>query len=126
MKHKLAHGEYEPWCEENLTFTKKTRAIYIKVAEVKSNSWVTFQQANSIREMLDFKDTKPEPSTAHRAATLDDLRKVEHLRAKRDEPQSDLGGAYSATARAFCMASKAAFNLASPPPYTRSPTPPRE
>lgn len=35
-------------------------------------------------------------------------------------------GSYVATAITFCMASNAAFNLASPPPYTRSPTPPRE
>ncbi|UWQ15661.1 DUF3102 domain-containing protein [Aliiroseovarius sp. M344] len=90
VKQKLAHGEFGPWCDANLTFSKHTRARYIKVAEIKSITHATFRRAESINEVLDYK-SKPEPPKQTRAATLDDLRKVEKLRAVLDDPATPDG-----------------------------------
>lgn len=89
VKDSLNHGEFGPWCEANLSFSKHTRARYIRVAEIKSSMRDTFQRADSINEVLDYKP-KPEPKPTYRAATLDDLRKVERLRALRDDPGAAL------------------------------------
>ena len=80
VKQKLAHGEFKPWVEANCTFVYRRAAEYMQVAKVKSASCRTFEQADSIRDVLDHKAPKPEPAKVHRAATLDDLRKVEHMR----------------------------------------------
>jgi hypothetical protein len=86
VKQMLAHGEFKPWVAANCTFTVQHARRYMKVADVKRNTRVRFDQANSIREVLDLKDAKPEPKPVHRATTLNDLRKVELLRNLRDDP----------------------------------------
>ena len=85
VKQKLAHGEFKPWVEANCSFSYKSAARYMQIAKIKSLTREPFARADSINEVLDYKP-KPEPTKVHRAATLDDLRKVEHLRAKRDDP----------------------------------------
>ncbi len=59
----------------------------MKVAKIKSVAADTFQLANSIEEITD-PTPKPEPKQEKRAATLDDLRKVERLRALRDDHEA--------------------------------------
>ncbi len=63
----------------------------MQVAEIKKLSRERFDRANSIREALELKD-KPAPKVERRAATLNDLRKVERLRALRDDPAATEGG----------------------------------
>jgi len=65
--------------EANCAFTVQHARRYMKVADVKRNTRVRFDQADSIRDVLDLKDTKPEPAKVHRAATLDDLRRIHDL-----------------------------------------------
>ena len=86
----LFHGEFEPWCEKHLTVKKTQRFRYMKVAKIKSSGDGTFQLANSIEELTDAKP-KPTPKPELRAATLNDLRKVERLRALRDDPSASDG-----------------------------------
>lgn len=92
VKQKLAHGEFKPWVLENCSFSYEQANCYVKVAKVKSVTRDIFDRANSIREVLDLKDKKPEPEPERRAATLNDLRKVERLRALRDDPAATEGG----------------------------------
>ncbi len=67
VKQKLAHGEFGPWCDKNLSFSKHTRARYIKVAEIKSSMRDTFQRADSINDVLEYKpQPKPEPTPEKR------------------------------------------------------------
>lgn len=82
VKASLKHGEFAPWVEENCTFAYRGAAEYMQVAKTKSADLRIFERCSSIREVLDYK-TKPAPKQEHRAATLDDLRKVERLRAQR-------------------------------------------
>ena len=97
-KKRCGHGGFGKWCEENLTFNHVTRANYVKVAKIKITARCKFEAASSIREVLDIKDkpqAEPEPAPVERrAATLNDLRKVERLRALRDDPASTEGEIY--------------------------------
>ena len=86
VKQTLAHGKFKPWVGENCYFSYRRAAEYMQVAKMKSASCRTFEQADSIRDVLDHKALKSTPKQELRAATLDDLRKVERLRALRDSP----------------------------------------
>ncbi|WP_342070560.1 DUF3102 domain-containing protein [Yoonia algicola] len=85
-EEKLDHGQFIPWIEANCSFSRKRVHEYMKVAEAKCHSRVTFDRCTSIREVLAIGKDKPTPKQELRAATLDDLRKVERLRALRDDP----------------------------------------
>lgn len=91
VKQKLAHGEFMPWVEANCIFGQRTAEDYRKVARAKSQNSENFKRCTSIAEVLALGKPKPEPVKVHRAATLDDLRKVEHLRATRDGPSATDG-----------------------------------
>ena len=89
VKQKLAQGEFKPWLSENCSFSHRGAARYMNLAQTKSDMRDTFQRANSVNEMLDYKP-KQEPKQQTKTATLNDLRKVEHLRALRDDPSVSL------------------------------------
>ncbi|SMR83293.1 hypothetical protein SAMN04488030_3209 [Aliiroseovarius halocynthiae] len=63
----------------------------MKVAEAKCHSRVAFDQCTSIREVLALGKPSRTPKPERRSATLDDLRKVERLRALRDDPSATEG-----------------------------------
>ena len=86
VKQKLAHGEFMPWVEANCSFSDYTAKAYMRVAKAKSEERLRFDTCTSIADVLALGKPKPEPKPVHRAATLDDLRKVERLRALRDDP----------------------------------------
>ena len=86
VKQKLAHGKFEPWVEANCCLSVRRAQEYMKVARLKNADARAFATCETIQDALAPAKPKPEPAKAHRAATLDDLRKVEHLRAKRDDP----------------------------------------
>lgn len=86
VKQKLAHGEFMPWVEANCIFGQRTAEDYRKVARAKSQNSENFKRCTSIADVLALGKPKPEPKVERRAATLDDLRKVERLRALRDDP----------------------------------------
>ena len=91
VKQGLAHGEFIPWVQKNCVFTRKRAHEYMKVAEAKCHSRVTFDQCTSIREVLALGKPKKAPVQETRSATLDDLRKVERLRSLRDCPTATEG-----------------------------------
>jgi len=85
VKQKLAHGEFMPWVEENCIFSQRRAEDYRKVAIAKISSRGEFDRCDSIREVLALGKPKPAPQPEKRAATIDDLRKVERLRALADD-----------------------------------------
>ncbi|EAQ45626.1 hypothetical protein MED193_08233 [Roseobacter sp. MED193] len=91
VKRKLAHGEFGPWCEANCSFTDRHARRYMAVAEAKRTRMSDFNYCESIADVLALGKPKPEPTPVHRAATLDDLRRVERLRALRDNPAASQG-----------------------------------
>ncbi|MBO9473268.1 DUF3102 domain-containing protein [Shimia sp. R10_1] len=99
VKAELKHGEFIPWIAEHCMFTRKRGHEYMKVAEAKCNSRVTFDRCDSIREVLALGKTPKEPPQQTRPATLDDLRKVERLRALRDDPAASEGERENAKAK---------------------------
>lgn len=86
VKRKVAHGEFMPWVEANCSFKRQTAQDYMKVAKAKYQSAGNFARCESIAEVLALGKPKKEPQPERRAPTLDDLRKVERLRALRDDP----------------------------------------
>lgn len=86
VKQKLAHGEFGPWVSENCSFSYDSAKDYMNVARAKRERAPLFNRCTPIREVLALGKTPKEPSKPHRPATLDDLRKVERLRALRDDP----------------------------------------
>lgn len=98
VKARLEHGEFIPWCETNLTFGKTQRQRYMLVAQIKKSGDGLFQAANSIEELTDKKKPKPTPKVERRAATLDDLRKVERLQALTDDAGAPVGERQAAQA----------------------------
>ncbi len=81
----VPHGHFKQWVSDNCAFSYPHAARYMQLAKVKSITRDIFDRATSIREALEIKDTKPaEDPQQKRSATLDDLRKVERLRALRD------------------------------------------
>lgn len=91
MKETLSHGEFKPWVNENCSFSYAAAHQYMTVAKAKIDRAQLFKSCNSIREVLALGKPKPEPAQETRAATLDDLRKVERLRALRDNPAATEG-----------------------------------
>lgn len=85
VKQNLAHGRFKSWVAANCSFSYAAANKYMKVARAKVDDHQYFATCNSMDEVLGIKP-KPELAPVHRAATLDDLRRVEHLRAKRDDP----------------------------------------
>lgn len=86
VKRKVAHGEFMPWVADNCSFAYRTANRYMLVAQAKVQAPEFFAQCNSIDEAEGFKKPKKEPQPERRAPTLNDLRKVERLRALRDDP----------------------------------------
>ncbi|MGX0975210.1 hypothetical protein ACSSVY_000912 [Roseovarius sp. MBR-51] len=86
VKAEKPHGEFMPWVAANCAFTDRHARRYMLVAEAKRTRMSDFKQCDSIADVLALGKPKPEPKPVHRAATLDDLRKVERLRALRDDP----------------------------------------
>ena len=80
VKQKLAHGEFKPWIKEHCTFSYAAANKYMKVAGVKVDDHQHFESSSSMDEVL---QTKKEPKPERRAATLDDLRRVEKLLASK-------------------------------------------
>jgi hypothetical protein len=91
VKTELKHGEFTPWVEQNCSFTDRHARRYMKVAEAKRTRMSDFKIADSIAEVLALGKPKPAPKPDTRAATLNDLRKVERLRALRDDPSATEG-----------------------------------
>lgn len=91
VKQKLAHGQFIPWVYGNCLFTDRHARRYMAVAEAKRTRMSDFTRCDSISDVLALGKPKPEPKPVHRAATLDDLRKVERLRALRDDPAVSAG-----------------------------------
>lgn len=87
VKADLDHGEFGPWCEKNLIFTVRKAQRYIKAAKIKNDDVVAFARAETLDELVEAKTIKQrrEEKVERRAATLDDLRKVERLQALRDD-----------------------------------------
>lgn len=94
VKAELKHGEFKPWVAEHCTFSYDSAKDYMKVARAKSEHAPLFNACSSIREVLAIGKPKPAPKPDTRAATLDDLRKVERLRALRDDPSATEGAEY--------------------------------
>lgn len=90
-KAELKHGEFIPWVEQWCYFKKDTAQDYMKVARAKKGARSAFDQCASIREVLALGKTPKAPVQQTRSATLDDLRKVERLRALRDDPSATEG-----------------------------------
>ena len=81
VKQTLDHGQFMPWVRAHCTFGQRTAEEYRKAAKAKSQHAENFSRCNSIREVLALGKTPKEPPKQTRSATLDDLRKVERLRA---------------------------------------------
>ena len=90
VKAELKHGEFMPWVKSESSFAYPTASEYMRIAKFKRMDIHTFRSANTIRELLVTKPPKPAPKQI-RPATLDDLRKVERLRALRDDPAASDG-----------------------------------
>lgn len=69
------------------------------VAKAKRNSCSNFIHCNSISEVLDLGKPSNAPKVKTRPATLNDLSKVERLRALRDCPTATEGERANATAK---------------------------
>ncbi|NOD83757.1 hypothetical protein [Ruegeria sp. HKCCD6119] len=91
VKAELKHGEFKPRVAKNCTFSYSAAKDYMSVSKAKRQHAVLFNCAQSIREVLALGKPKPTPKPETRAATLDDLRKVERLRALRDNPAATEG-----------------------------------
>jgi hypothetical protein len=91
VKAQVQHGEFIPWVEKNCMVTHKRAKEYMIVAKNKKHSQVLFDQCKSIREVLALGKPPKAPKVETRAATLNDLRKVERLRALRDCPTATEG-----------------------------------
>lgn len=93
VKQGLAHGEFGPWCEANLSPSRTHITRYMKAAKIKMTDVGQFEAADTLDELVETKNIKQrraeKPET--RSATLDDLRKVERLRALRDDPSATEG-----------------------------------
>lgn len=85
-KTELKHGKFTPWVEQFCDFKEHTARDYMRVSKAKRERALDFEVCASIREVLALGKTKKAPVQETRAATLDDLRKVERLRALRDDP----------------------------------------
>lgn len=99
VKHDLAHGEFMPWVNHECSFSSRTAREYMQTAEAKRRCAATFNRCDSIREVLALGKTAKEPPQQARPATLDDLRKVERLRALRDDPAASEGERENAKAK---------------------------
>ncbi|RED12887.1 DUF3102 domain-containing protein [Pontivivens insulae] len=89
VKQKLAHGEFKKWVGEgkdwgHCSFSYRTAAKYMQIANAKVHDRVHFETCFSMDEVI-----RAKPNKEKRTATLDDLRKVEKLRAKRDDPATN-------------------------------------
>ncbi|SHG75177.1 Protein of unknown function [Cognatiyoonia sediminum] len=92
VKEELPHGEFTPWVRRDCSFTDRHARNYIRIAQVKRKRVSDFDRCTSIREVLSLGKPQPEePKRPTRAATLDDLRKVERLRSLRDDPSASEG-----------------------------------
>ena len=100
VKANLKHGEFGPWVEANCAFTPRMAQMYLKVWAAKNETRFAFDECNSIREVLNIgKEDRQSPPQERRSATLDDLRKVERLRALRDDPSATEGERANAQAK---------------------------
>lgn len=90
-KAELKHGEFIPWVEQWCYFSERHARNYIKIADTKRKRVADFEACTSIREVLALGKTPKAPVQQTRSATLDDLRKVERLRALRDDPSATEG-----------------------------------
>ncbi|SMR81497.1 Protein of unknown function [Aliiroseovarius halocynthiae] len=90
-KAELKHGEFIPWVEQWCSFSERHARNYIKIADTKRKRVADFEACASIREVLALGKTPKAPVQQTRSATLDDLRKVERLRALRDDPSATEG-----------------------------------
>lgn len=90
-KAELKHGEFIPWVEQWCSFSDRRARQYVKVAQTKRNRCSDFDTCTSIADVLALGKTPKAPVQQTRSATLDDLRKVERLRALRDDPSATEG-----------------------------------
>lgn len=81
VKAELKHGEFKPWVAENCTFGYAAAHQYCQSLRQKIDRAHLFDRCSSIREALAIGKTKPTPKPDTRAATLNDHRKFERLRA---------------------------------------------
>ncbi|WP_170381898.1 DUF3102 domain-containing protein [Ruegeria atlantica] len=95
VKAELKHGAFKPWVTENCSFAYRCATDYMQVARAKSAERRTFDACSSIREVLAIGKTKAAPKPDIRAATLDDLREVERLRALTDNPAATEGALWT-------------------------------
>jgi len=91
VKDDLGHGEFMPWVADNCSFKDRAANNYMKIAKTKIARPCEFAICESIADVLSLGKPKPTPKPELRAATLDDLRKVERLRALRDSPAASEG-----------------------------------
>lgn len=108
VKAGLKHGQFIPWVEKHCAFSQQLARKYVQVARAKSLTRERFDVCTSIREVLAPGKTPKEPKRETRAATLNDLRKVERLRALRDGPAATEGERENAqrASRFFLLAFK--------------------
>ncbi|WP_170381496.1 hypothetical protein [Ruegeria atlantica] len=89
---KKKRKDFKAWCQSDaLSFSYRTAADYMRVAREKVQSAALFDECESIADVLAIGKTKAAPKPDTRAATLNDLRKVERLRALRDNPAATEG-----------------------------------
>lgn len=84
-------GGFMKWVSDNCAFGRQTSQDYMAVAKAKYQHAGNFNRCTSIREVLALGKTRPAPKSKTRAATLNDLRKVDRLRALRDDPATTEG-----------------------------------
>ena len=99
VKQSLAHGEFEPWVKANCCLSLRRAQEYMKVARLKNADARAFASCETIQDALAPAKPKPTPKQELRAATLNDLRKVERLRALRDDPGASEGEKANAQAK---------------------------
>lgn len=99
VKDDLDHGEFEPWVKANCCLSLRRAQEYMKVARLKNADARAFASCETIQDALATAKPKPTPKQELRAATLDDLRKVERLRALRDDPGASEGEKANAQAK---------------------------
>lgn len=99
VKDDLDHGEFEPWVKANCCLSLRRAQEYMKVARLKNADTRAFAACETIQDALATAKPKPTPKQELRAATLDDLRKVERLRALRDDPTASVGEMANAQAK---------------------------
>ncbi|MCG7494714.1 DUF3102 domain-containing protein [Thalassobius sp. Cn5-15] len=91
VKAGLKHGEFMPWVKAECSFGRQTAQDCIAVAKAKYQHAGNCDRCDSIRDVLTLGKTPKPPPQQTRAATLNDLRKVERLRALRDDPSASEG-----------------------------------